>query len=447
MLNCWYTQTLTDKSSCVIARLPWCEGKRRSDEHPFKLTTASRSLFSLIRCRLSSVCAPVLAFGKQIDSIFIPPAFVTFRVPGLGETASFDPSSLDTRRKTRPIPNSFQRNTHTHRYCSQSKVRGLQVSIERRNILPCILLNSSLFVQDQKRTRGKEWVLLHLSFHSTKMNSKSDPLGDSVKLDLVITDESDPSDDLSCDETTAREVLCLRILSHKTRFRFGGLEISVKSPAFEVGKTFNVALDEENRLVGIESFSDPFQGSRSDDASPLNSRSPTPCGSRPSSRRVSLVSSLGLKPARIVVNPSNETEENEGLPLLAARMVLEEERPRDSSQDRGTRERSKKKKKKRGSESSSSGRDHQQPPSSSPRSDVPHYATPASRLSPMSSPFRRMASPGIIRRLMGDGDSSDQSSSDTPKLVSVGVGTSSSPRESLWFDMEGSLRRCHSCRK
>lgn len=268
------------------------------------------------------------------------------------------------------------------------------------------------------------------------MNSKPDFPGDTVKLDLVITDESDPSDDLSCDDAAASEVLCLRILSHKTRFRFGGLEISVKSPAFEVGKTFNVALDEHNRLAGIESFKEMQPPSHSEDTSPLHSRSATPSGSRPSSRRVSLVSSLGLKPARILVNPSNETEENEGLPLLSARMILEEERNHESSVDRGTREKIKKKKKKRGSESS---RDQS--------SSRPHRSPPPSGRSPLSSPFRRMASPGIIRRLMGDGDSSDQSSSDTPKLVSVGVGTTSDPRESLIFDMEGSLRRCRSCRK
>lgn len=155
--------------------------------------------------------------------------------------------------------------------------------------------------------------------------------GDTVTLDLVIDDENDADPD-NFDESTAREVVCLRILSGKSRFRFGGLEITVKSPAFEVGKTFSVSLDEHNRLAGIESFKQEhpylpplYSTSSQGNSSPNDSRTVTPVSSRPSSRRVSLVGSLGLKPARIVVNPSSANENNEGLPWLSARMTLEED--------------------------------------------------------------------------------------------------------------------------
>ena len=155
--------------------------------------------------------------------------------------------------------------------------------------------------------------------------------GDTVTLDLVIDDENEADPD-NFDESTAREVVCLRILSSKTRFRFGGLEITVKSPAFEVGKTFSVSLDEQNRLAGIESFKQEqpylpplYSSSSQGNSSPNDSRTVTPLSSRPSSRRVSLVGSLGLKPARIVVNPSSANENNEGLPWLSARMTLEED--------------------------------------------------------------------------------------------------------------------------
>src|SRR5687768_7512690 len=98
--------------------------------------------------------------------------------------------------------------------------------------------------------------------------------GDSVKIDLVIGDETDPTGQ-DLDAETASEVICLRILSNRTRFRFGGMEITVKSPAFEIGKTFSVSLDENNRLAGIESFREyPLIPTHQRDGS--TSRSPSP---------------------------------------------------------------------------------------------------------------------------------------------------------------------------
>lgn len=127
-----------------------------------------------------------------------------------------------------------------------------------------------------------------------------EPVGDSVTLDLFIGDDASP--DSSDGHRT--EALCLRILSSKTRFRFGGLQITVRSPAFEVGKIFNVCLDENNSIVSIDSIRDP---SASYESSPEgSSRSPTPSPHQPSSRKISLVGSLAPKPARIIINPSTE---------------------------------------------------------------------------------------------------------------------------------------------
>lgn len=262
-----------------------------------------------------------------------------------------------------------------------------------------------------------------------------------MKLDLVIAEESESTDEASSDDSAAKEVLCLRILSPKTRFRFGGLEISVKSPAFEVGKTFTVSLDEHNRLAGIDSYKE-LQPYSSDDLSPFSSRSATPCPSRPSSRRVSLISSLGLKPARIMVNPSIESDDNEGLPLLSARLVLEEDP--DSGVERGSSRRERNKKKKKHTPNSS--RDISPSPQADSRRQ--QRESPTSR-SPSSPYYGRTVSPQIIRRLMGESESLDASSSESAgkQLVSVGVGTTSNPRDSLTFALEGSLRRCRSWRR
>lgn len=119
-------------------------------------------------------------------------------------------------------------------------------------------------------------------------------------VDLFIGDDASPD---ASDAPSKTEALCLRILSSKTRFRFGGLQITVRSPAFEVGKIFNVTLDENNSIVGIDSMRDaPSSYESSPDGS---SRSPTP-SPRPGSRKISLVGALAPKPARIIINPSNE---------------------------------------------------------------------------------------------------------------------------------------------
>jgi hypothetical protein len=318
--------------------------------------------------------------------------------------------------------------------------------------------------------------------------------GDSVKIDLVIDDTSDPSGDDN-EESTATEVICLRILSNKTKFRFNGMEITVKSPAFEVGKTFAVNLDQDNRLAGIETFKESYscnqhnnhhqQRSREESHSASSSRSATPCGSKSSSRRVSLVNSLRLKPARIIVNSSDETEANEGLPLLSARLALEEDFSRTTSAETGStscsptpsspsssffRNKSKKKKQ-QGKENplaltACCHHQHNQCPSSSRNtSPIPIHrmightcslSSPTS-LSPVASPspFRRTPSPSKISKLIGveyepvpgDPGYSQALSSKKKSFVSVGVGTTSNPKESLIFDLEGSFRRSRSWKK
>ena len=133
--------------------------------------------------------------------------------------------------------------------------------------------------------------------------SNTEPIGDSVTLDLFIgEDESSPD---ASGQTPRTEAICLRILSSKTRFRFGGLQITVRSPAFEVGKIFNVSLDENNSIVGIDSIRDMPLSNSWDNSPEGSSRSPTP-SPRPSSRKISLVGAMTPKPARIIINPSTE---------------------------------------------------------------------------------------------------------------------------------------------
>jgi len=322
--------------------------------------------------------------------------------------------------------------------------------------------------------------------------------GDSVKIDLVIGDETDPSGE-DLEESTATEVICLRILSNRTKFRFNGMEITVKSPAFEVGKTFAVNLDEENRLAGIETFKEYYpvqvqnnhhhrshrhQNETSDrTSSPVHSGSSSrstspssrPCSS--STRRVSLVNSLGIKPARILVNASDETESNEGLPLLSARIALEEDflktkagesslssphTPSSPSSTSFFRRTSKKNKNPTTSLANSvSPRNGSPLPLHRMFQQTCSLSSPPVSLSPPTSPspFRRTPSPARISKLIGEdyyepqpGDLGYSSYSKTTgstgkSFVSVGVGTTSNPKESLYFAMEGTFRRSNSWKK
>ena len=85
-----------------------------------------------------------------------------------------------------------------------------------------------------------------------------------IKLDLHIDEEEELRQG---NHEHADEVLCLRILSTKTKYRFGGLKIHVRSPVFDVAKIFNVEFDEESEVSLIRGQGSMVQ----------------PCGSRRSS--------------------------------------------------------------------------------------------------------------------------------------------------------------------
>lgn len=246
--------------------------------------------------------------------------------------------------------------------------------------------------------------------------TSSQAVGDVVKLDLVIGDEETSGQNF--DESSSEdppEVLVLRILSTKTRFKFGGLELSVKSPAFEVGKTFSVSLDENNKLAGIDTVSETFDQIKSGDTSRSASRTASPSrsatpASNAGSRRVSLVSSLSLKPARIIVNPADDSDINRGLPLLSARMLIEERlKPHGSSNNVRVKKEA-----------------VEEP-------EIVRYGTPNSDCG-----RSRGASPCRPEYTMSPSGRT---------MVSVGVGTTSHPKESIYFDVAKTLRRSKSWRK
>lgn len=54
-------------------------------------------------------------------------------------------------------------------------------------------------------------------------------------------------------EELAEEVLCLRLLSTRTRYRFGGLQIHIISPVFSMDKMFNVEFDQDSQVSLIKS--------------------------------------------------------------------------------------------------------------------------------------------------------------------------------------------------
>ena len=93
-----------------------------------------------------------------------------------------------------------------------------------------------------------------------------------VKLDLYIDDEEvlHQSNDESADE-----VLCLRILSSKAKYRFGGLKVHIDSPVFDIGKIFNVEFDEDSEVALIKSQKDSLPG-----IGPHNSDHNTPTSSK-----------------------------------------------------------------------------------------------------------------------------------------------------------------------
>lgn len=130
-----------------------------------------------------------------------------------------------------------------------------------------------------------------------------DRSGECVKLDLFIGEEETLG---SKNEAMATEALCLRILTYKTKFRFGGMNVHVRSPAFEIGKSFIVNLDENNIIQGIQSY-------RENDYPTASSESSS----------ISFLGNFAQKPAKIVVTPAEDIVDCE-LPILSADIVVDE---------------------------------------------------------------------------------------------------------------------------
>ena len=263
--------------------------------------------------------------------------------------------------------------------------------------------------------------------------------GDLVKVDLVIDETPDGSNGSSSESQDPPEVLVLRILSSKTRFKFGGLEVSVKSPAFEVGKTFAVSLDENNVVAGIEVIEESRRGENSSRAT--SPSRPTPASSASSAvscqRRIS---HLTLKPARIIVNPSDESDSNRGLHSISGRISILE-LPKVSESEVSESKVSKVPSPKTNCGGGNEG---------SEEPVIMRYGTSEDRsrcVSP-SRPELSFSSSGRPELSFSSSGRPELSFSSSGRpVVSVGIGTTSHPRESLYFDLASTLRRSKSWRK
>lgn len=94
-------------------------------------------------------------------------------------------------------------------------------------------------------------------------------------------------------EDIAEEVLCLRLLSTRTRYRFGGLQVHIISPVFNVDKLFNVEFDQESQVSLIKS-----QQSNLD-------QSANSCSIASLDHKLN-----GAKTATIVISPDNDDDDN-----------------------------------------------------------------------------------------------------------------------------------------
>lgn len=157
------------------------------------------------------------------------------------------------------------------------------------------------------------------------------PNRNSVKLDLFIEDNeihqnastlrrNSPSPTTINDhrrrsstniEDTAEEVLCLRLLSTRTRYRFGGLRINLISPVFNVDKLFNVEFDQDSQISLIKSQQSNIEQTDNDSFFKNAEFRPFKEG----------------KCATIVIEPESEDQKDEitkQLPLLTAELTLME---------------------------------------------------------------------------------------------------------------------------
>ncbi|KAF7489788.1 hypothetical protein SSS_00847 [Sarcoptes scabiei] len=120
-------------------------------------------------------------------------------------------------------------------------------------------------------------------------------------------------------EETAEEVLCLRLLSNRTRYRFGGLRINLISPVFNVDKLFNVEFDQDSQIALIKSQQSSF-----------DQLDQTYFFKEPPPRDVNQEG----KCATIVIEPESEDQKDEisrQLPLMTAELTLLEADPNKSN--------------------------------------------------------------------------------------------------------------------
>lgn len=131
----------------------------------------------------------------------------------------------------------------------------------------------------------------------------------SVKLDLYI-DEDDTL--RTAEDETVDEVLCLRILSSKTKYRFGGLKIHVESPIFAIGKVFNVEFDEDSEVALIKGQEDAIL-EKSSLANAAAVSAVEPCKKAPNEKMT--------KAATIVISP-DKNEDLQNSPTVSADLTL-----------------------------------------------------------------------------------------------------------------------------
>ena len=120
-------------------------------------------------------------------------------------------------------------------------------------------------------------------------------------------------------EDTAEEVLCLRLLSTRTRYRFGGLRVNLISPVFNMNKLFNVEFDQDSQISLIKSQQSSFDQQQQQQTPDMESffRNNNDL-QQPKSTREG-------RCATIVIEPESEEQKDEitrQLPLLTADLTL-----------------------------------------------------------------------------------------------------------------------------
>ncbi|KAH9423637.1 hypothetical protein DERP_005217 [Dermatophagoides pteronyssinus] len=125
-------------------------------------------------------------------------------------------------------------------------------------------------------------------------------------------------------EDTAEEVLCLRLLSTRTRYRFGGLRVNLISPVFNMNKLFNVEFDQDSQISLIKSQQSSFDQQQQQHQQTPDMES----FFRNNNDLQQPKSTREGRCATIVIEPESEEQKDEitrQLPLLTADLTLLEE--------------------------------------------------------------------------------------------------------------------------